>query len=148
MHRVVLTNFLEEKGSNTGGDTNRSKVSFASTKSFDDDYYDDAEESKAKAKDKILKAARKKPILALCNIDEEGLPAAGGKAVFFVRNTSNQVDMQTPEQDLTFGEVNDAVYEDFVALLSEVYYPILSKQEDWGKAPTESVRDFVSNMGR
>ena len=141
---IYLRQSAADTNSNYGGDTDRSKDS---SRSFVSDYYDDAEQEQGKAKDKLLKAAKQKATLALCTI-EQGISA--GKALFFVRTTPPQqpVDPTNPDQDLTFGEVNDSVYEDFVSLLSEVYYPVLGKQEDWGKAPPDSVREFVSNMGR
>lgn len=49
---------------------------------------------------------------------------------------------------MTYGEITNAVFENFVGMLAEVYYPVVSRQDDWGKASSDSVREFVSNMGR
>eukprot|EP00217_Crustomastix_stigmatica_P013603 CAMPEP_0183798542 /NCGR_PEP_ID=MMETSP0803_2-20130417/19119_1 /TAXON_ID=195967 /ORGANISM="Crustomastix stigmata, Strain CCMP3273" /LENGTH=4519 /DNA_ID=CAMNT_0026043227 /DNA_START=42 /DNA_END=13598 /DNA_ORIENTATION=- len=77
-----------------------------------------------------------------------------GKAVYFIRSGAKDdrpkpVGEKTVEQDIAVGEINgSSALDTFRSLVSDLFLPILSEQEKWGKNTEENTQDFMANANK
>ena len=72
-----------------------------------------------------------------------------GRAVYFIRNTDQQIDTQKDwDEKLITGEVTSDVLALFEAQLSGIFKPLVDKKENWGKADEKSAHDFTDDLRR
>jgi hypothetical protein len=69
------------------------------------------------------------------------------KAIYFVRTNPKGVSASI-EADVCYGEVPANPLADFDFLLAQVFTPLLTKQDDWGKAQEEGRGEFMEGMNR
>lgn len=65
-----------------------------------------------------------------------------GKAVYATRLNPKGVSEKGLETDLTSGELSGSALENYKALVSDLYVPIIQEQAAWGKVPAEHTVEF------
>eukprot|EP00798_Chlamydomonas_sp_ICE-L_P031303 gene31303-6451_t len=67
-----------------------------------------------------------------------------GKVVYFVRLNAKGISERNIEGDMGSGEVSGSALENFRAMVSDLYLPIVQEQGTWGKVQPEHSAEFVS----
>lgn len=67
------------------------------------------------------------------------------KCVYFTRLNPKGVSEKTLEADMGSGEVAGSALENFKALVSDLYVPIMQEQQQWGKVPQDNLSEFLSS---
>ena len=83
-----------------------------------------------------------------CTLETEQLERIIGKAAYFLRTCEGAVNAKSVDTDVFSGEITEAGLECFQATLSNLYAPLLEKQEarKWGKSPEDHTKDFLSSL--
>lgn len=74
--------------------------------------------------------------------------SVNGKLVYFVRQNPKGINEKTVDTDVLVGEVSGPALDNFRVLISELYLPIVKEQQQWGKAPQENTREFISGTSK
>lgn len=70
------------------------------------------------------------------------------KCVYFMKNTKKQVSTKDADlaQELLFGVIDNNFLGSFESVLKEVYMPLLTAQNDWGKSTDEQTKEFLASV--
>ncbi|XP_069461306.1 uncharacterized protein [Ambystoma mexicanum] len=69
--------------------------------------------------------------------------------LYFMRTeTSTDVDAARMERDIFCGEIKENPVENLKCLLTELFFPVLRAQTDWGSCSQESVAHFLSGLDK
>eukprot|EP00198_Chlamydomonas_reinhardtii_P012689 XP_001702026.1 flagellar outer dynein arm heavy chain gamma [Chlamydomonas reinhardtii] len=70
------------------------------------------------------------------------------KGVYFTRLNPKGINEKTLEADMGSGELSGGALENFKAIVSDLYLPIMQEQQQWGKMSTEYLEDFLSSTAK
>lgn len=68
--------------------------------------------------------------------------------IYFARLNAKGVSEKSIESDILVGEVAGSALENFKAIVSELFFPIVQEQQQWGKAKDANAKEFISDTGK
>ncbi|PNH08753.1 Dynein gamma chain, flagellar outer arm [Tetrabaena socialis] len=97
-----------------------------------------------KLKDGSVGPVDNKPVLHRLGQHER----ISNKCVYFSRLNPKGISEKTMEADVGTGELSGSALENFKAIVSDLYVPIMQEQQQWGKVPQEHVADFLASTAK
>ncbi len=64
--------------------------------------------------------------------------------MFFARINPKGINEKTVDADVACGEMHGSALDNFRALVSDLYLPIIEEQQQWGKVTSDSAQEFKS----